>query len=225
MLCDALVCPYRSHERIRVRKLLPSVSTGMLLMWDRGLHSFKMVHETMAHGAHYLGRVPANVKFPMVEPLPDGAYLSWMAPDRKSKRKGATSIQVRGIEYSIMEAGIEHSYRLMTDLADLALFPALLLAQQYHQRWEAENTLDEFKTHLNGRKVPIRSKNPREVIQEVYGWLLGHWGIRCLRFQAAQQAHRSPLQLSFTGSLRVVRRAIPQFQSAQPQELPFLGVG
>ena len=35
---------------------------------------------------------------------------------------------------------------------DLALFPALLLAQQYHQRWEVENTIDELKTHLLGRK-------------------------------------------------------------------------
>jgi len=43
---------------------------------------------------------------------------------------------------------------------DIALFPALLLAQEYHQRWEVENTIDEFKTHLNGRKTPIRSLKP-----------------------------------------------------------------
>jgi hypothetical protein len=53
------------------------------------------------------------------------------------------------------------------------VFPALLLAQHYHDRWEAENTLDEWKTHLNGRKVPVRSKTPRLVIQESYGWVVG----------------------------------------------------
>lgn len=36
---------------------------------------------------------------------------------------------------------------------------------------EVENTLDELKTHLNGRKTPIRSKTPRLVVQEIYGCL------------------------------------------------------
>lgn len=110
---------------------------------------------------------------------------------------------------------------MITDLLDIALFPALLLAKEYHQRWEVENTLDELKTHLNGRKTPIRSKQPRLVVQEIYGWLLAHWAVRCFMFQAAQQAELSPLRLGFTGSLRVVRRAVTKFQDAQPQEIPF----
>ncbi len=73
-----------------------------------------------------------------------------------------------------------HSYRLITSLLDPQAFPALLLAQQYHQRWEVETTIDEVKTHLLGRTVPIRSLKPREVVQEIYGVLLGHWAIRSL---------------------------------------------
>ena len=115
LLCDALVCPYRMHERVRVRPLLRSVSAGMLLMWDRGLHSFKMVNATLDRGSRYLGRLPANVKFPLVKPLSDGSYLSWIAPDRQSRRKGATPLQVRVIEYSIEVAGMEQSYRLIAD--------------------------------------------------------------------------------------------------------------
>jgi hypothetical protein len=42
-----------------------------------------------------------------------------------------------------------------------------------------------------------------------------------LIFQAASNASISPLRLSFTGTLRVVRRALPKFQGLQPQELPF----
>ncbi|MDV2996574.1 MAG: hypothetical protein N4J56_006228 [Chroococcidiopsis sp. SAG 2025] len=62
---------------------------------------------------------------------------------------------------------------------------------------------------------------PREVVQEVYGWLLGHWAVRLLMFQAAKSAGITPLRLSFTGTLRVIRRAIPKFQRLQSQELPF----
>ncbi len=43
LIVDALMCPYRIGERVRVNKLLRSVTSGMLLMWDRGLHSYKMV--------------------------------------------------------------------------------------------------------------------------------------------------------------------------------------
>lgn len=57
-------------------------------------------------------------------------------------------------------------------------------------------------------------------MQEIYGWLLGHWAVRSLMFQAAQQQGLSPLRLGFTGTLRVVRRAVTQFQQATPAELP-----
>ncbi len=44
-------------------------------------------------------------------------------------------------------------------------------------------------------------------------------------FQAAQRAEMSPLRLSFTVTLRVVRRAVAKFQDAQPEEIPFFSVG
>ena len=225
VVTDALLCPYRMGERVRALRLLRSVTAGMLLMWARGLHSYKMVRAILARGCHLLGRVPANAKFEVVQTLADGSYLSWLAPDGKSKRKGGTRILVRVIEYTIAEDDQQQVYRLITDLLDIALFPALLLAREYHQRWEAETTLDELKTHLNGRKTPIRSKQPRLVVQEIYGWLLAHWAVRCLMFQAAQSAEMSPLRLSFTGTLRVVRRAVAKFQDTQPEEVPFFSVG
>ena len=225
LIVDALMCPYRLGERVRALKLLRSVTTGMLLMWDRGLHSYTMVNATITQGCDYLGRVPANVKFEVVKVLADGSYLSWIAPDRKSKKKGATRIQVRVVEYTIDSEQEPQTYRLITSLLDLALFPAVLLAAEYHQRWEVENTIDELKTHLLGRKTPIRSLKPRQVVQEIYGWLLGHWAVRCLMFQAAEQAGIAPERLGFTGTLNVIRRAIPQFQQAQPSELPFFGLG
>ena len=34
LIFDALMCPYRMGERVRALKLLRSVTSGMLLMWD-----------------------------------------------------------------------------------------------------------------------------------------------------------------------------------------------
>ena len=221
LIVDALMCPYRIGERVRAKKLLRSVTQGMLLMWDRGLHSFAMVQATLLQRCDYLGRVPANVKFEVETVLDDGSYLSWIAPDGKSKKKGCPKIQVRVIEYTIDTDTGQQTYRLITSLLNIALFPALLLAAEYHQRWQIENTIDELKTHLNGRKTPIRSLKPREVVQEIYGWLLGHYAVRCLIFTAAQQAGISPLRIGFTGTLKVIRRSIPDFQDIQPEQLPF----
>lgn len=105
-------------------------------MWDRGLHSYAMVSATFTQGCHYLGRVPANVKFSVEKVLDDGSYLSWIAPNGKSRKKGWIKIQVRVIEYTIDTNAGEQTYRLMTSLMDTAVFPALLLAAEYHQRWE-----------------------------------------------------------------------------------------
>jgi len=74
--------------------------------------------------------------------------------------------------------------------------------------------------HLLGRKTHVRSQKPREVVQEVYAWLLGHWTVRLLMFQAATSAGVPPLRLSFTGTLRVIRRAVPKFQRLNSQDLP-----
>lgn len=223
IIFDALVCPYRIGERVRALKLLRSVTSGMLLMWDRGLHSYAIVQATVTKGCDYLGRIPANVKFTAEKPLEDGSYKSWIYPSGKLRKKASQPILVRIIEYTI-----EHpdnpteqlTYRLITSLLDIEKFPAELLAREYHQRWEVENTIDELKIHLLGRKTHVRSQKPREVVQEVYAWLLGHWTVRLLMFQAATSAGVAPLRLSFTGTLRVIRGAVPKFQRLNSQDLP-----
>jgi hypothetical protein len=39
--------------------------------------------------------------------------------------------------------------------------------------------------------------------------LLAHWVIRSLIFRASTTTNKSPLQFSFTGTLRILRRALP----------------
>jgi len=176
LILDALICPYKIGERVRALKLLRSVTPGMLLMWDRGLHSYAMVSAAVSKGCEYLGRIPSNVKFLNETQLDDGSYLSWIYPSGKLRKKGFQPIQVRVIEYTIEhperpEAQIR--YRLITSLLSAKKFTSQLLACEDHQPWEVENTIDELKVHLLGRKTHIRSQRPKEVVQEIYGLLLG----------------------------------------------------
>jgi hypothetical protein len=66
--------------------------------------------------------------------------------------------------------------------------------------------LDELKTHQRGPRAILRSKTPDGVIQEIYAHLLVHYAIGALMHQAALDAHLDPDRLSFTRSLRIVRR-------------------
>jgi hypothetical protein len=44
-------------------------------------------------------------------------------------------------------------------------------------------------------------------------------------FQASGQAKISPLRIGFTGTLKVIRRAIPDFQDLNSKQLPFFSHG
>jgi hypothetical protein len=94
----------------------------------------------------------------------------------------------------------------VTSILDPARAAAAELAALYHQRWEFETTLDELKTHQRGPKVVLRSRSPELVAQEVWGMLLVHHAIRVLMRQAALDGDVDPDRLSFTRSLRVIRR-------------------
>ena len=190
LIFDALMCPYKMGERVRALKLLRSVTVGMLLMWDRGKHSYAMVEATVSKGCEYLGRIPSNVKFLNETQLDDGSYLSGIYPSGKLRKKGFKPIQVRVIEYTIEnydrpEAQIR--YRLITSLLNAEKFPSHLLACEYHQGWEVENTIDEIKVHLLGRKTHIRSQRPKEVVQEIYGLLLGPKSCKVINFSSGKQ--------------------------------------
>lgn len=67
--------------------MLRSVTEEMLLMWDRGLHSYAMVESTFSKGCDYLGRIPSNVKFTNETQEEDGSYWSWIYPSGKLIKK------------------------------------------------------------------------------------------------------------------------------------------
>ena len=106
--------------------------------------------------------------------------------------------------------------RLVTNWLDPKESPAQELAELYHERWEIENTLDELKTHLGAKAATLRSRTPDLVKQELFGLLMAHYAIRSLMHEAAQFADIDDDELSFTHSVRVIRRRLPMFGNFPP---------
>jgi Insertion element 4 transposase N-terminal/Transposase DDE domain len=222
-LCDVIIRPFRCAELPAGLRLLRSVGPGMPLLWDRAFRSDEMVRGTLAREAHFLGRTKSNVILEPTELLSDGSFLAQIYPTPKARRHRVDGIEVRVIEYVLDtdQAPGQEVYRLITSLLDERAFPAQVLASTDHERWEIETTLDEVKAHQWAHPRPLRSQQPREVVQEVYGLLLAHLAVRTLMHAAALQHGTDPDRLSFTGALRVLRRAIPAAQRTTPTQLPF----
>ncbi len=132
---DAGVWSHDADERACGRRLLRSVSRGMLLLWDRGFHSCEMIAAVLSRGAHVLGRLPATVKPELVRTLPDGTRIVRLRPADPKMRRAGMAVQVRLIGYTIDDPGrVGHGteHRLVTTLLDPEQAPAEELVVCYY---------------------------------------------------------------------------------------------
>lgn len=224
-LVDAGVWPYATSERVGAHRVLRAVAPGMLVLYDRGLHSYAFVAAVRQRGGHVLGRLPANVGVEAVRRLADGSVLAWLRPANADRRPDDAPLLVRIITYTLTDPalpGAGQTHRLLTTLLDPTLAPALEVVCTYHERWEIEITIDEHDTHQRLPTQPLRSKKPVGVIQELYGLLLAHYAVRVLMHEAALVAGVDPDRLSFVHAVRVIQDAIPEFELVAVVDLPRL---
>lgn len=213
----------RISEFALAEEVLPALGEGVLCMADRLFLCHRLWTKARANGADLLWRASKSFPLPCHKRLPDGSYLSVLYPNTSDRRRGRNGVSVRVIEYQLPEvAGAEPLYRLVTSLLDPELAPAQELACLYPDRWELETALDELKTHLRGARIVLRSKTPDLVRQEFYGLMLTHFAIRGLMHEAALCADEDPDRLSYTHTVRILRRRLPQFGAIPPsgQESP-----
>lgn len=224
VVTDAGFWPCHTSERIGGFRLLRSVQRGMLVMWDRGFHDFDMVVAVRQRKAHVLSRLPAHVKPVPLRTLPDGSLLAYLLPSDDARRRRGERVLVRVITYTLTDPalpGYGKPHRVITTLLNPRLAPAHEIACAYHERWEIEIVIDEIDTHQRLVGRTLRSLTPVGVIQELYGILVAHYGVRVLMHEAALAADVDPDCLSFVHALEIVRDAIPEFQmvalAQQPQ--------
>jgi hypothetical protein len=213
-ICGLAIKPGRRGEQVMAGPLIDQLEPGMVLIWDRGFFGFPLAERVIRAGAHLLARVPSGAALAPTRRLDDGSYLAVLRPPHGHPGPGLT---VRVIEYTHDDPnrpGCGQRNRLLTDLLCPDELPAAEAPVVYHQRWEQELAFDELKTHLSGRDVPIRSKTPAGVVQEVYGLVLAHYLIRRVIHDAAVAASADPDRVSFAGTLRVLWCRLPESPTA-----------
>lgn len=208
----------RTSEIALTKAVLPLLQPGMLCLADRNFFGYALWKQAQATEADLLWRVKTKqIRLPCEQRLLDGSFLSCIYPSDKDRRHKTNGIKVRVIDYELKD--IEDSeplYRLVTTILDHEEAPAQELAALYHERWEIETALDEFKTHLRGARIVLRSKTPDLVRQEFYGLMMAHFATRGLMHEAALKADVDPDNLSFLHAVRVIRRKLGVFAAIPP---------
>jgi Insertion element 4 transposase N-terminal/Transposase DDE domain len=220
-------------EETLARRILAggAVGDGMIVMADSGLYSYTNFRMVIDAGADALFRVGANLHLPVLEWLPDGSYLSYLADSAEKAKNNyrlrhglvkltdLPGVYVRAVDYEITDRGDgEEIVTLVTNITDPEEVPAVELAAAYHERWEVELVFDELKVHQRGQGMILRSRKPELVEQEIWGLLLTHYGIRSLMREAADQADLDPDRMSFIRALRVTRRHVTGQAAFSPSE-------
>jgi len=208
---------WQDCERALMESILERIPDDALLLLDRGFFSYSLWKKLVSRGVRLLARIKSHMKLKPLRHLPDGSYLAKVYRSTHDRNKDRDGIVVRVIEYTHTDprrVGCGEKHRLITNLLDPVEYPAEELVCLYHERWEIELVFDEQKTHQDPRRASkpanLRSQTPEGVRQEVYALSLGHFIVRALMFEAATAADIDPDRLSFTGSLQVLRRALPE---------------
>jgi hypothetical protein len=218
VLFGTVLGSYSTGEITLAREGVRHLKPGMLCLADRYFPGYALWKQALETGAELVWRVRRNIHFPVEKRLPDGSFLSRLRPERQKGKPDGKEIPVRVIDYRVNgpESKKEDSIRIITTILDWKAAPARELAALYHERWEFETALDEFKTHLRGARTVLRSQTPDLVRQECYGLLLTHFAVRGVMHEAALKSGRDPDRISFAHTVRVIRRTLPRFAALSP---------
>jgi hypothetical protein len=211
-------------EKTLAARLYPRLRGDELLTADRNFYSFDAWSSAVRTGAALLWRAPTGLRLPVVAVLPDGTYTSVLIHPkiRGARRERVLAAArageqldpeqahlVRVVEYDVPDRagnGTGELIALITTIIDPGDARADELAAAYHDRWEEETANDQLKTHLRGPGRVLRSKLPELAYQEIWAWLAVHYALAALIAQAAEAADIDPDRISFTRTLRLVRR-------------------
>ena len=215
LLAGAAFGPYtgkKNGECSLALELWPQVPEFSLIIVDRGFLDYGVFYR-LSHGddgsvtglKHWLVRGKKNLRWKTLKVFSSGDELVELpisAPARKKDPGLPKTMVARAIRYQVQ------GYRpqtLLTSMTDPEQYPAIEVAERYHERWELELGYDEVKTHMLERKESLRSKKPEGVRQEVWGILLAYNLVRKEMLDVAEASGVPATQVSFLHTLQLLR--------------------
>jgi len=194
---------YHTGETTLARDIWREIPENSLVIVDRNFLVKKdLVHLETSGNRHWISRTKSNTTLAIRETLGRDDYLVEWDLNAPGLPKTWT---LRAIHYQ--RKGFPRA-TLLTSLLDPKLYPAKEIVALYHERWEAEITYDEIKTHMLERQETIRSRSPEGVRQELWGIAIAYNLVRLEMERTAAGLRVAPTRISFVHSLALVREEL-----------------
>lgn len=204
LVLRAQLGPFGVGEPTLAKPLLEHLPADSVLLVDMGLCGYEILARISAQGGRrfWLTRKKRNVRYRVVKTLGPGDQLVVLSRPKGLSGELPPELVARAIAYQ--QPGYPPQ-TLLTSLLSPQHFPAAELIAHYHQRWEAEVSLDELKTHLlAGPSTQLRSRSPERVRQEAWGLLVMYNLVRLQMLRLAQQHGVPARKLSFRGAALLI---------------------
>jgi len=207
--------PQSVHDHGLVGRMLPHLQRGEVLTADRAYSSYEMMARMSQKGCWLVSRLHQARKVDWRKGRRiglDQRIVRWARPSQPAgsglsqeewtglpKELDARLIRVRAIGRD----GKPRRLILVTNLLDSKRYPARQIEELYCQRWQIELRLRDLKTTM-GMEM-LRTKTPEMARKELCMFLIAYNAMRLLMLRAGALLGRSSEQLSFKGTLQVVR--------------------
>jgi hypothetical protein len=215
--------PVQRGEVSLARRLLQGLRRADLVLLDAGYLSYGLLMQIHQQQAHFVVRLHKRLNLRTVQKFgsANDRLVCWQPKDSRGqwRKEGLPrSLVLRLLTYPVRG---HRPVRLLTNVLSeqevsaeqfwgLSVSEAgeVLTKGVYHWRWEIETTYRELKVEqqLEGG---LRSRTAEGIQYEVSGHVLYYLLVRWLLVEAAVEAGRSPLRLSFAEALREIKAKGP----------------
>jgi hypothetical protein len=164
---DITVAPTHSCERAELKRMLPRVRPGDILLLDRGYPSFLIFRELLKRSIHFVIRMPTSQTFSRVK-----RFVSSEKTDETIVLEPPGDLPCTLSPVTVRVVNLagpdEEPFVLLTDLLDPAITPEDL-DDLYHLRWKVEELYKVEKGDYLGQGQ-FHAKTPAGVKQEAYAF-------------------------------------------------------
>lgn len=200
-----------SGEQSMLHQLLPWIEAGDVILADRLLASWWLIHDIEARGADLV--MPQHARratdFRRGQRLGRGDHVvQWSRPERP---RTMSLEQYHSYPEKIVMREVKVNGRiLVTTLCDEVCAPAAELGKLYSARWNIEVDFRTIKSTLE--MDVLRCKTKEMIEKEIAVCLLAYNLVRCAMASAARLCELVPRALSFTGAKRVLSNFADQLR-------------
>jgi hypothetical protein len=187
---------HNGGERTKALHMVKRLPAHSLLLFDAGFSGAPLFNTCLRSSVHFVGRIAINWLPTKIRELGQNDWLV---------KLDKVSTPLRLIEFSVNKV----PYRILTDLTDPIVYPTKDVIRLYLYRWEQEIALGYLKRlagpAFGAPPLPLRAQSPELVLQEVYALMVVYNEVSLKTGEIADAAGISPLRISFTTTLHMVR--------------------